>query len=222
MLLLRFDGSSWSTVTKSLPSYQSPPAIFALAQNDVLISGETGVDNSGEIPLGVYTLTRVTNGVVTRITSWEPGQYISLATPATMWAFSTSDVYLPGFPVYHWNGTTATQVGGDQAANHIWAASPSAIFSDANSASELESGSWFALDPGASQVLGLTGTAANRVFVVGGDGSVAHSGFVVIYDGVGWTRQTVPSTTGTLYAAWAATTGQVFAVGANGSILEGP
>jgi hypothetical protein len=41
------------------------------------------------------------------------------------------------------------------------------------------------------------------------------------YDGVGWVGATIPTGTKPLNAIWAARTGEVFAVGDNGTIVVG-
>jgi hypothetical protein len=100
------------------------------------------------------------------------------------------------------------------------------VYSTWSNASVLTSGGWSALDPPVNglAVNAITGTAANRVFAVGGDAQFSGDadGIVFVYDGVGWTTPTVPANLPALYDAWAAPTGQVFAVGAGGTILEGP
>jgi hypothetical protein len=60
------------------------------------------------------------------------------------------------------------------------------------------------------------------VFAVGGRYEYEGYGFVTYYDGTGWTNAVLPSGTDTLTAVWAAPTGQVFAVGDNGTIVGGP
>lgn len=80
---------------------------------------------------------------------------------------------------------------------------------------------WTMVNPGFSPQA-VSGTSATRAFVVGFD-DASHTPRVAHWDGVGLSPATVPEVAnGLLWDAWAAPTGEVFAVGNNGVILKGP
>jgi len=58
--------------------------------------------------------------------------------------------------------------------------------------------------------------AAGEAFLPG-----TSQGTVLRWDGLGWTVEPVPVTKA-LYGVWAAPTGEVFAVGLNGTVVRGP
>ena len=60
---------------------------------------------------------------------------------------------------------------------------------------------------------------ANRVFLVGQTGGTGH---VLYFDGQGWTSAVLPSGVGRLRGVWSLASGEVFAVGHDGTILQGP
>ena len=71
----------------------------------------------------------------------------------------------------------------------------------------------------------LSGTAGNRLFAAGQNfTTTANLGTVLFWNGVGWTVQSLPAATATLYAIWASPLpqGRVFAVGTGGTIVTGP
>lgn len=84
---------------------------------------------------------------------------------------------------------------------------------------------WTLLNTGLSgTVAGLSGTSATRVFASASNyvGNSVTVGYVLAWDGNGWTQAVIPSGTAGLDGIYAAPNGEVFAVGRAGTILHGP
>jgi hypothetical protein len=229
--LMHYDGTSWTTLSTVLGPYLDEATIAVIGNNDLFVTGTTSANpNATPYETGNHTLTRVTNGVASTVTTWTDNFLNESFLSSRMWAFSASDAYLPGLPAFHWNGTTMTPIGSTAVLQsrvaHIWGASDAAVYSDWDGVSLLNSSGWSALNPPTNDlaVNDLSGTAANRVFAVGGDAEFDgdSDGIVFVYDGVGWTTPTMPANLPSLFAVWAVASGQVFAVGPNGTILTGP
>jgi hypothetical protein len=63
---------------------------------------------------------------------------------------------------------------------------------------------------------GISGTAADRVFITGNDG---NQSYVLHYDGASVTQEQMPDGVSGLLGIWAAPTGELFAVGTKGAIV---
>ena len=85
---------------------------------------------------------------------------------------------------------------------------------------------WANLSTGLSGVVNaISATASNRLFAAGQNfTTTANLGTVLFWNGVGWTVQSLPAATATLYGIYASPLpqGRVFAVGSNGTIVTGP
>ena len=107
----------------------------------------------------------------------------------------------------------------------MWAASEQAIFVSSMANVLFWNGTaWTLLNTGLNgDVTGVWGTTASRVFASASytPYNGTSTGYVMAWDGQGWTQQSIPTSAG-LNAIYAAPTGEVFAVGDKGTILEGP
>ena len=233
--LLRFDGTSWTTyadLTTALGGY-SITGIHALGDsgNHVYISTNLLIQGISKQVLWVVDHS----GTVSLVTGGDDPQFsICYAATGGVWAFSTTDIVFTGCWLYDWNGSALGNVGPvGQSTTAVpytlWAASPSAIFgvagvggSESPDVSIWDGTSWTTTSTGLSgQLMSVWGTAGNRVFLAGHDTS-KNAPAIVYYDATGFTAAVLPASTSTLFGIWAATSGEVFAVGSGGLILTGP
>jgi hypothetical protein len=206
----KFDGTSWTIHATLNAVYQT--GVFVDGVDSMWIAGGKLQGSASD-----QTLFRSLNGVVTQVGFANAGVFLG-SNGAGIWASSPTDVWFSGSPSGHYNGTTTTaQTVGSQA---VWGASSSAVFLGlAANIYRWNGASFDMINTGlGGYVYGLSGTAANRVFAA----MSYNGGAVVYYDGVGVTQQSIPAGTPPLYGIWAAPTGEVFAVGANGAIIKGP
>jgi hypothetical protein len=213
--VFKFDGTSWS-VTSWTATAVFNPCLFVDGTASAWIGG---VQRSGTSDMALY---RATGGVALAAGSMTTyGNSLN----CSVWAVSPTDVWLSGAPLLHYNGSTLTPVTGIGAAA-VWAYGPSAIFAGAGNTVSVGNGStWTRSNTGTNGgIQGIWGTAPNRVFVAINEASGGGSGGgeVRSYDGTGWTNEPIPAGTLGLTSVWAAPTGEVFAVGFDGTILKGP
>ena len=228
-VLIHFDGTQWKFVASLVgTTCTAATGLYATgdANNDVDIScwyyPNTGADDAY---VQLYQVSGA--GKVTQLTSVSDGVFGCHYYSGGVWAFSPTNVWLGGCSTRTFDGSALSVVGTATRATEIWAASPQAVFTldyenYMSAVPELWNGTaWAPLSTGFNGSLsGISGTSASRVFFSGFDESAV--GAILYYDGVGFTRATLPTGIGDLNAIWAAPTGEVFAVGDGGAILEGP
>ena len=227
--VMRFDGTSWNFIMRIPVGGQYRAAcVAAYADNDAFVWGYV-FGSSGNEGGALY---RVTNGVATLV-----GGAASLGfgnqSQCGIHVFSPSNILVTGqSQVFKIDtvaktstalGTTSVSQGGA-----LWADDPNDVFIISGATVDRWTGgpSWSNLGTGLSGTMSsVWGTAGSRVFGSGWYNSGGTSyGTVLFWNGVGWTVQTLPSGTKTLYGIWASPLpeGRVFAVGNAGTIVTGP
>ncbi len=227
--VIRFDGTSWSFLGRIPVAGQYRAAcVAAYADNDAFVWGYISGGSSGNEGASLY---RITNGTASLILS-----AISLGfsnqTECGLHAFSPSNIVATGnLQAFRIDAVAKTAVaigsGSVGQGGALWADATNDLFitSGANAQRWTGGPTWTGLTTGLNGMLAaISGTSTNRVFVAGAVSSTASPGTVLYWDGVGWTVQAIPSATPHLYGVWGAPLpgGQVFAVGANGTIITGP
>jgi len=203
--LLRYDGTSW---TKRADA----------TCGDFCCLGAIGPDD-------VYTwnaygqLNRYTNGVKSTLATMAIGT--TLDHDCSVRVLSANDVYMGGGWTYHWDGHAITEVKATNqtgfGSQGLTAFGPTQVFSFSySSVGRWDGSQWLVIPTGAGGVDGIGGTSPTRVFAVGG----GANGAISFWDGSGWSGESIPAGTQYLYGVWAATTGEVYAVGAKGTILR--
>jgi hypothetical protein len=221
--LIHFDGNAWSFVADFSLACTRTTGLYATgnATNDVYVSCWVG----GSVNAQDLYLVDGT-GKITSVGGFSDGSCFN--DSHGIWGFSPTNIYMAGCKTHQWDGTKMNLLTGGVFSTELWAANPMALFTvdyendQSSSAVQLWNGmTWTPLNTGFNGTLtGLWGTASNRLFVSAYDSS--YKGAILYYDGVGFTRQTLPSGLGSLQAVWAAPSGEVFAVGAGGLIVKGP
>jgi len=214
----KWNGTSWALHSQLSSSYDYA-GIFVDGVDSLWIgAGYTG---------GATTsLFRSVGGVVTFVGSL-PESYNSPDGGASLWASSPTDVWVAisgGHPA-HYDGTSLTHPVPSISAAAVWGSSATNIFfgssSNAGIIYEGSGTSFTSFSDGMNGfITAISGTSPSRVF-----GSVrlfGSGGAIFFYDGVGVTQETLPAGTAGLEGIWAASTGEVFAVGRGGTILRGP
>ncbi len=121
----------------------------------------------------------------------------------------------------------ATAIGG-VSNGALWGDASNDLFINLGANVQQYTGSptWTNLTTGLNGVVNaLSGTAGNRLFAAGQNfTTTANLETVLFWNGVGWTVQSLPAATATLYGIYASPLpqGRVFAVGSNGTIVTGP
>jgi hypothetical protein len=195
------------------------------ACGDFCCVGAIGTDD-------VYTwnyggqLQRITGGTAKLVASVTLGT--TLYHQCDVRVRSQNDVYIGGGFVYHYDGSTLTELATTPGSTHqgaygLVAFGPTEVLAFAyNNVGRWDGSQWLSAPTGGSGALyGMGGTSFSRVFAVGGTGTgSSYIGSINFWDGTGWSGETVPAGTPTLDAVWAAPTGEVYAVGASGTILR--
>ncbi|HUJ61847.1 MAG TPA: hypothetical protein VLX92_25255 [Kofleriaceae bacterium] len=228
--VLRFDGASWTQIAdlSSQPVCDLGQPMGMSVPPQPGAGAYVGCFQIEEVaaPLALYHVAP--DGTVAQVVS------TTVDAACIGWdgvlARASDDILLAGCPGQRWDGSQLTPLGSGAgpAVTAFWSASPQVMFaSDRNynggGDSRLASWSgadWAWLSTGFSGTLdGVSGTSGTRVMGVGSDASSA--GKIVLYDGTGITDAVLPAGTPTLAGIWAAPDGEVFAVGAAGTILHG-
>jgi hypothetical protein len=199
--ILRWDGQSWTKRGE-------------INRSDFACVGAVGVDDAFAWTRGA--LYRVTGGSAQLVKSITVP--VGLQHDCNVRARATNDVYLGGGFVYHYDGNQISELKEAGATHGAYSAGlaafgPTQVLSFAYNAVHRFTGTqWLLVSPGIASVEAIGGSAWNRLFAVG-DG-------VSFWDGSGWTGEMLPAGTPYLYGVWAATSGEVYAVGSNGTILK--
>jgi hypothetical protein len=199
--ILRWDGMSWTKRGE-------------INRSDFACVGAAGVDDAFAWTRG--SLYRVTGGSAQLVKSITVP--IGLQHDCNVRVLAPNDIYLGGGYVYHYDGSQITELKDAGAAHGVSSAGlaafgPTQVLSFAYNAIHRFTGTqWLLVSPGIASVEAIAGTAWTRLFAVG-DG-------MSFWDGSGWTGETLPANTPYLYGVWAASTGEVYAVGSSGTILK--
>lgn len=221
-VLLRYDGTKWKYVdTLKIGQFSSYNAcLFANGPNDVYVWGRA-TDTAY-----VSRLYRVTNGTKTLIKQFD--DIVMGYERCDLHVFSPTDILLTTTnAAYRWNGTTATRVGGNSdAAQQLFVESAASFaVATSNSINRWGGSAFEVFSAGGLNVVGMHGTAMNRLFLAGSRFHAEDSkdyGEIIRFDGGGITSEPLPGKLPRLNAVWAAPTGEVFAVGESGTIVKGP
>jgi hypothetical protein len=225
--LLYYDGTAWATVA-TLPLYHTM-AIATIGTKDVLVFGQAS-STFGSNALMRY---REVGGVWQGTTLKQGSAFFRRSNYGyRIWAESANDAYLPGGN--YWDGTNATMLG--QATyslggpGRMWKSGSLVIGQDWQNGTtvmytyQASTNMWTPMATGfAGTIEDFHGPNANRIFLVGyTSANSTTTGHVLYYDGVGWTSSALPAGVPRLRSVWALATGEVFAVGDAGKIIQGP
>jgi hypothetical protein len=211
LVILKFDGSNWST--SNCPG-----------TNIV-----TAISIGGRSPSDVFAVVRdaLPPSTRTRVLHFDGQQWSSsysrgcsfCAQFSAVWVDQASDVFVVGDSgaVLHYDGSTWTtqSSGTTRALDGIWGVSKNDLFAVGSSGTIVHyDGTWTTQNSGTTRHLrSVSGTSATDVFAVGEAGTVLH------YNGSSWTPQ-ASGITQDLHAVWALSPNDVFAVGSGGTILH--
>ncbi len=136
-----------------------------------------------------------------------------------LWGISASDVFIGDIDggIYHYNGSTWSSMssGTTREINDIWGSSASDVFAVGLQAFLHYNGStWSSMTVPYMDYWGIWGTSATDVYAVGLYGTTLH------YDGASWTSMT-NAVSEHFWDVWVTpSSGEVFAVGTNGTIVH--
>jgi hypothetical protein len=226
-LLLRFDGTQWTNTRVSFPNGEVPTGVFAVAPDKVYAATRTDQATT------VYVIS-LANGTWTSkpLISRKVQHFNSGISSTGLWVFSPTNIYVADFGVWQTDGVKVTVLGtlSSSYTVNLWGTGTNTIFEATPTGNSIDVGiwngdaspsDWSTANTGFNGWLGgITGTAANRVFVTGTNNPKTKS-VVISYDGIGTTQQEMPDGVTNLAGIWAASTGEVFAVGGSGAIVKG-
>jgi len=218
--LIHYDGTSWSSIGGQYPlgtyfDMDYAAAVIAVGPKEAYVGGDSALLHA--FPDGGLSPVQLPSGTY-YLESYEGGGG---------WNLGNGHIWFSLGYVWDWDGTNLTEAGGAFGSGPIWAVDPSHVYTAQDGNVNFWNGStWTLLNTGLSgNVTGIWGTSSTRVFASAAFDpypSGASSGFVLLWDGSGWTQQTLPANTLGLRAIYAAPTGEVFATGDTGTILKGP
>ena len=228
--ILRFDGTSWSFLGRvNVGGENHATCIGAYADNDAFLWGYTIGSSQSE----TGSLYRVTNGTATLIMTVSAlGLYnatqcgIQVFSPTNIVATSQTQVFQIDSVAKKATALGSASLLGQGGA--LWADASNDLFNNFGANVEQWTGgpTWANLSTGLNGALNaISGTASNRLFAAGSNfTTTANVGTVLFWNGVGWTVQSLPAATSTLYGIYASPLpqGRVFAVGSLGTIVTGP
>jgi hypothetical protein len=203
----KFDGNSWSPFT-TVPA-NNGACSWVAGPDDLFVSVYSHPSN---------TLYRVTppnpNDPLQTLGGGVSGSWRMSGT-------SASDVWAAGNKTMHYDGVTVTDMG---YATDVYAFDPDTAYL-AQGATYFKrwtsQSGMVQLNTGVNtQFHAVTGTDVDRVFLTGGS-QTQNQGAMVFYDGLGTVPVPLPANIDFLYHAWASPTGEVVAVGRNGTIVLG-
>jgi hypothetical protein len=198
-----FDGSEWERTSTGAP-----------------LSGGIWVDASG---------VAMAPGPAGTVLRYDGATWTSLATGSTaqletVWGRAPDDVWAAGtggaLLHYDGNGWTPTPSGITGTIHRLWGSSPTSIFAVADGPAiggtilHFDGTQWRIVHGTSVALRAIHGRSGDDVFAAG------DSGIVVRWDGTQWHMESSGFAEG-LTDVWASPEGDVFAVGARGSILRG-
>ncbi|WAS92527.1 hypothetical protein [Nannocystis punicea] len=218
--IIRWDGLEWLPYADLNPIWESSACLSVLGQEDLLA---LVYDENGE----KQVLYRVTGGVKTQLAVYTPQAVFtpdgSKARTISLRAFSADDAFITADRALRWNGTNIVNMAAPNPSFGLWALTPQFAYAAASHSGighRWDGQSWKIVNPGLNGYLHMfAGTATNRVFGVGE--SLVGVASIVAFDGIGWGPVATPADAKALFAAWAAPSGEVFAVGKAGTVLIG-
>jgi hypothetical protein len=217
--IIRWDGEEWLPHAKLYPTWEETACVTAIGTNDALAA----VFDSNPEEVKLY---RIKDGETTYLDSadiyiWSPGG--SKPKTVSMRGFSPTDAIVVAYRTYRWDGALKN-MGAPTSSFGAWVASPDLIYVAAGNngvGHRWKDDAWKIVNPGLDGYLHMFGgTAGDRVFGVGEVKNLTK-GAVVTFDGIGWVPAAIPDDAKSLFATWAAPTGEVFAVGREGTIVIG-
>ncbi|MCY1012701.1 hypothetical protein OV079_45650 [Nannocystis pusilla] len=218
--VIRWDGLEWLPYVDLNPIWESNACLSVLGQEDLLA---LVYDENGE----KQVLWRVTGGVKTQLAVYTPQAVFtpdgSKARTISLRAFSADDAFITADRALRWNGTNIVNMGAPNPSFGLWALTPQLAYAAASHSGighRWDGQAWKIVNPGLNGYLHMfAGTAANRLFGAGETQQGVAA--IVAFDGIGWGPVATPADAKALFAAWAAPTGEVFAVGKAGTVLIG-
>ncbi|MCY0992895.1 hypothetical protein OV203_37490 [Nannocystis sp. ILAH1] len=218
--IIRWDGLEWLPYVDLNPIWESNACLSVLGEEDLLA---LVYDENGE----KQVLWRVTGGVKTQLAVYTPQAVFtpdgSKARTISLRAFSADDAFITADRALRWNGTNIVNMGAPNPSFGLWALSPQLAYAAASHSGighRWDGQAWKIVNPGLNGYLHMfAGTAANRLF--GAGETLQGVAAIVAFDGIGWGPVATPADAKALFAAWAAPTGEVFAVGKAGTVLIG-
>jgi len=210
-VVLRFDGTSWSTV-QGYYSGNAMTAVSGRTMDDVYFAARWALPPSAG--RSIFHLSGQTWGGGYS----EECSFHCFGAFTGLWAFPGSDVFAVGdSTIVHFDGTTWTTQPSGTAANlmALWGAAPNRVFAVGTGGTILtyDGAVWHSQASGVTETLnGVWGTSATDVYAVGTKGTLLH------YDGMQWTL--LNSGTSEDLFAITGTSDQLFAVGNNATIVR--
>ncbi len=216
--IFRFDGTSWS---------RTPWFGAGRAATGIFVDGPSTAWFS-TVSSSTLSLARGTGLTVAPLQVATTGGSSEFSfNPFSVWASSPTDIWVTTNQLFHSDGTKLAIVP-NVMATAVWSAGRS-VFAVGNQSVSINAGGgvWTPSTTGTVGGLrGISGTSSNRVFVTAtganAQNKAANAGEVRAFNGTDWRNETLPAGTAGLNAVWAAPTGEVFAVGDLGTILQGP
>ncbi len=216
--IFRWDGSEWQKYY-TLSSSEDAACLTVIGDKDVLA---IVWDSFGE----KMRLYRIQDGVKTTLGSddvyiWSPNG--SKPKTMSMRGFSPTDAVILAYHAYRWDGTLKG-INAPSSSFGLWAHSSDLFYAAAGSKGvghRWKDNGWKIVNPGIGGYVHMfSGTGADRVFGVG-ENKPKTAAAIAAFDGIGWSPAALPDDAKSLFATWAAPTGEVFAVGRAGTILIG-
>ena len=217
--IIRWDGEEWLPYANLYPFWEETACITAIGTGDVLAA----VWDSNPEAVRLY---RIKDGEKSLLGSadvyiWSPDG--SKPKTMSMRGFSPTEAIVVAYRTYRWDGALKN-MGAPNPSFGAWVSSPDLIYVASGHSGighRWKNDAWKIVNPGLGGYLHMfSGTAEDRIFGVGEVKSKTN-GAVVTFDGIGWSPATIPDDAKPLFATWAAPTGEVFAVGKEGTILVG-
>ena len=218
-VLLHYDGTKWTTETDQLSQESTWGVVYADGPDDCFVYG------LHDRMANQTTLLHVSGGQVSTVATapWDA----DLFSHAVQWGlqvFSPTNIVFSDGRVRAFDGMNASYLGAATVGWNLWAASPDNVFAAGDTFVQLWSDSmWSLLNTGVGgSVTGVSGTSASRVYASVPTYIYPWQGYVLSWDGQGWTEESIPSGITSLMSVWAAPTGEVFAGAEDGTIIMGP
>lgn len=219
--VLHYDGVSWSIVEGgSLNNPDEPICVFSTsAQSAIVVFPSVSVSTGTDLLEFTYNSashgwdqTRLAHQGPPR--AWEPR--------CRLFASANNDIYF-GPEVSHFDGNQIGRLGASTIGNHIWGTGPNDLFVAGSGPDVVhwDGGAWSISNTGfVGKLHDIHGSNGQNIFAVGED--FDGNGVILHFDGLGWTRASIPEGVPALFSVWVMPTGDVFAVGLNGTIIQGP
>jgi len=219
-VLRRYNGTAWVAgpdLGLIVEGMNGPAPAFNLTALGGVEAGNffaagTTVPEDGSADVGVNRILRVQGA---RNTGTMPAQQVTIRR---IWGRAADDIWAVGGDIaLHWNGSTwqrrstGIEPGSDLYA--VWGTSADNVYASGQRVYRWDGSAWAPIEfPGSVYHFGISGTAANDVWLVG-NSAARH------WNGTAWER-VLTGTTEALYAVWAVAPNDVWAAGAAGTIVH--